>query len=448
MKKYRTNIVLAITFIFVFLIYLFSIISSEYSIALLLLLVILIIQIVGPRLEMRKAAKIIKTNYACKNYKVIIEYLKNKMNCCYFLAAKRGCFINLVITYMINDNVTEATKLLESYPKYKKFKHLTYVNFLLAVAEDNKENIKYYSNKLLNYNKNKIYIQQKESVKKILTMIETGQFDEEIYNNTSYPLLKRICLKVKGEDVVIDSLDVKKEVRNPLKSCSKTRNAINTLLNVLTCISIFIAMILIAIKMSSIDSLTSIDSSYYFINSIWLFYMVLPITLLNLFNGLDLKVKNIKSKFNFELGAIFSIILFLFGSSYFILKNNYTTDKNYLNSLENAIQINLADEFDIITQNFERSDQSHEVAQIKFRSVVIVSGDKFISDERWKDEISPFDILPNMFELTTSNYDKFLIYCYDSNEYNPDDYQAGYNFVVIAYDYENNNFIIYEYHIR
>ena len=167
-----------------------------------------------------------------------------------------------------------------------------------------------------------------------------------------------------------------------------------------------------------------------------------------MFNGLDLKVKNIKSKFNFELGAIFSIILFLFGSSYFISKNNYTTDKNYLNSLENAIQINLADEFDIITQNFERSDQSHEVAQIKFRSVVIVSGDKFIPDERWKDEISPFDILPNMFELTTSNYDKFLIYCYDSNEYNPDDYQAGYNFVVIAYDYENNNFIIYEYHIR
>ena len=57
-------------------------------------------------------------------------------------------------------------------------------------------------------------------------------------------------------------------------------------------------------------------------------------------------------------------------------------------------------------------------------------------------------MLPTLFILQTTNYEKFMIYCFDAKEYNPQTINEGYEYVAIAYDEDNNNLLIYEFYLK
>ena len=58
------------------------------------------------------------------------------------------------------------------------------------------------------------------------------------------------------------------------------------------------------------------------------------------------------------------------------------------------------------------------------------------------------DYVPIIFYYETMNYEKFLIYCFDSKEFNPSNFNYEFDYVVIGYDHENNNLLIYEYYFQ
>jgi hypothetical protein len=57
-------------------------------------------------------------------------------------------------------------------------------------------------------------------------------------------------------------------------------------------------------------------------------------------------------------------------------------------------------------------------------------------------------MLPVMFVFELKNCDKYLVYCVDTKEYNPSTYNINCDYVVIAYDYEENCMLICEFYIK
>ena len=83
----------------------------------------------------------------------------------------------------------------------RKSLYTSYIQFILAISKGETEKAKYHSNRILK-NKKNIAV-QKNMINRINKMLETRVFDEEIYENTKYPIVKRICLAINDPSVII-----------------------------------------------------------------------------------------------------------------------------------------------------------------------------------------------------------------------------------------------------
>lgn len=451
MKKYKTQIVTVINVALIILSVFLSLASNNGIYLFLTLLALLVIRKISFRLEMKPVVQKLNEYTQTSDYGGAISCLLDKINNCYFKTTNETCMVYLIAFYMNNDQVTEAKTLLKKYPKLKKSKFLSYINFILALADNDKYMISYYANKTLSL-KNKAYDIQKDRVKKILQMLNTKEMNMEIYENTNIPLLKRICLKIKGEDVILIPNDIEKNIcNNEVKTLSTKRKVLNKVLNIFTCLSLLFALICIAIRIEQANSNTMFESSYNFLKSFWLFWAFLPIPICNIINGMDLKTKNNKTQNNFVLGIVFSILLFLFGLGHVIFVGTYSKDKSYLEKLEQKINIDFPNDFEIVVENATGGIQeSANGTTYKYGSLVTVKGSKVENFDvnLWKEEITNTDKLPLLYTYSTENFEKHLVYCFDTKEYNPQTYYHEYDYVVIGYDYETNIFLIYEFNVE
>ena len=193
------------------------------------------------------------------------------------------------------------------------------------------------------------------------------------------------------------------------------------------------------------------ENSYNFLKSLWLFWAFLPIPICNIINGMDLKTKNYKTQNNLVLGIVFSILLFLFGLGHVIFVGIYSKDKSYLEELEQKINIDFPNDFEIVVENATGGIQeSANGTTYKYGSLVTVKGSKVENFDvnLWKEEITNTDKLPLLYTYSTENFEKHLVYCFDTKEYNPQNYYHEYDYVVIGYDYETNSFLIYEFNVE
>jgi hypothetical protein len=380
-------------------------------------------------------------------YQECIEYLKFKISNNFLVGTNNFCVIELIALFMLTDQVLEAKRLLVSNPKLAHSSDLMYIRFIIAVAEESEENIKYYADKISKLRQPK-YKQQQENVNRILEMLKNKTMDNEVYENTKYPLLKRICQKINGEDIMIESLVVEKEeqIIPKFEDCNGTRKIIKKTLNIITICTLPFAMILLSTQ--TYDSVTALESSYNSLKLMWILYLFLPISIGNIVYSLNLKAKNYKYKSNFIIGIVFSVLLFLYGSMYFMSIGMFSDDKNYLFNLEEEINIDLPDDFTIVTQDYTGGEQtSTDNCLIKYESVVRISevNTSYFENKYWINEISTPEMLPTLFVFQTKSYEKYLIYCTDTKEYNPTNYIENYNYIALAFDNDNNILMIYEF---
>ena len=115
------------------------------------------------------------------------------------------------------------------------------------------------------------------------------------------------------------------------------------------------------------------------------------------------------------------------------------------------MDINLPDDFSVLTQDWSKGKQTSSFnIYLKYVSVVRLNGNIDLSfTNEWITNVeNKKDYVPITFYYETMNYEKFLIYCFDSKEFNPSNFNCEFDYVVIGYDHENNNLLIYEYYFQ
>ncbi len=430
-----------------------SIILGKYIIFLLTILFILVIEITISYLESKKMFYMAKKFLESYKYQEGIEYFK-KLNG-KLIFNNIVCLGYLSLFYLYNDNAIETKKILMENPKIKKFPEMFYPQFIFAIAENNQEEIIFYSNKIFSM-KNKTYKDQQENTKKILAMIENKEMNIEVYEKTRIPLLKKICLtyNTTADEITfpIDDLNLNNEnieVVKPIATKSIMK-FIKIVLNILTCLSIFIALIIFSIVNNKVEVINEMEGMYYSLKNIWIFYLFLPIPITNFVFGKYLKSNNYKYISNLILGSFFSIFLFIFGSMTFIRNRDFSTDKSYLYNIETMIEMDFPDDFSIITNSLSSKDLKHpDNIQLKYESVVRFNNEIELDNmNSWQTSLNYNNFIPYIFFIQTTNYEYFMIYCIDTKEINPNTYHTKNNYYVIAYDKENSNLLIYEYYIK
>ena len=222
---------------------------------------------------------------------------------------------------MLNDETYKAKVLITNNPRIRKYKLLYYPMFLIAVAEGDKEKIDSLSKKILNI-KSPRYNEQKENVKKILEMIESNTVNVEVYKNTKYPILKKICERINGYDNV-ESLELLNDDIIIYRKTTGITKLIKIILNILSCLTLHMSLGVLSIIVQHSPSTNPEAMLYFELRFIWIMYLFLPITLGNVIYGLYLKNKHYKYKSSVIIGIIFSILLIIYGSMYFFISRPY-----------------------------------------------------------------------------------------------------------------------------
>ena len=267
-------------------------------------------------LEMKHISKDLNKYFSDRNYEAGINYIKNKADNNIFVSSKNYCLMYLTLLYMFNDQSNEAKKLLVNEKVLSTYKELYFTQFILAIAEEDNEHISFYYNKIINL-KNKIFNIQIDSAKKIIEMLNTNVMNQEIHDNTNYPLLKRICKKINGEEVVIESLKVEKKEKVVFTDCSGIKKILKISLNIITCLTLLIGMFIVNM-VYDMNSLLNEDS-VNLINYTWRLWLFSPISISNILYAFYLKKQNYKFKSNLIIGNIITILLFIYGSFFLIV---------------------------------------------------------------------------------------------------------------------------------
>lgn len=317
-KSYISNTIIAILIIILFL-------SSLYLNNLLvfgiMFIVIISLTLIIKRLESKPLINTINETYTSNKYSEGIEYLESKKGTFWITGNNTLCLICLPLFYMFNGETYKAKVLITNNPRIRKYKLLYYPMFLIAVAEGDKENIDSLSKKILNI-KSSRYNEQKEIVKKILEMIESNTVNVEVYKNTKYPILKKVCERINGDDNV-ESLELLNDDIIIYRKTTGITKLIKIILNILSCLTLHMSLGVLSIIVQHSPSTNPEAMLYFELRFIWIMYLFLPITLGNVIYGLYLKNKHYKYKSSVIIGIIFSILLILYGSMYFFISRPY-----------------------------------------------------------------------------------------------------------------------------
>lgn len=317
-KSYISNTIIAILIIIFFL-------SSLYLNNLLVLCIMFIgiisLTLIIKRLESKPLINTINETFTSNKYSEGIKYLESKQGTFWISGNNTLCLICLPLFYMLNDETYKAKVLITNNPRIRKYKLLYYTMFLIAVAEGDKEKIDSLSKKILNI-KSPRYNEQKEIVKKILEMIESNTVNVEVYKNTKYPILKKVCERINGDDNV-ESLELLNDDIIIYRKTTGITKLIKIILNILSCLSLHMSLGVLSIIVQHSPSTNPEAMLYFELRFIWIMYLFLPITLGNVIYGLYLKNKHYKYKSSVIIGIIFSILLILYGSMCFLISRPY-----------------------------------------------------------------------------------------------------------------------------
>lgn len=267
----------------------------------------------------------------------------------------------------------------------------------------------------------------------------------KLYNCSLDYLLRNDYESTKENDVVVS----KPKIRQPYSGKRKVLYIIfKILLIVLTCSTIFSLLLL---SISEKDCICSVDRGYKNLNMLWIYWAFLPIPICCLVFGIVMTIRKKKSVSNIVIGSIFTFFLSIYGSFPVFFKSVYIKDLDYWNYLDSTINLNLPDDVSAIREESEANDGTFETS---FKSVLTFNSKysfhTFQSsiDERWRTTFSN-DAVPYSYAREVSEgFDKYLIYCFDTNECNPSSFISERKYVVISLTEAKMGMYLCEYYAK
>ena len=163
------------------------------------MLVILLIYAIVQRAYINNQQKLIgkaMTDYIKENkYDELIAYLNMQINKRFIASIVIVCKLNLVVAYMLKEDNSAARELLFN-TKWGAFSpHTYYYKLVFYLADNDIDSAKNEYHKLVN-TKRKIKAQLQQA-NKLIDMVETNIYNEEVENNTKLPIVKQICNRYK-----------------------------------------------------------------------------------------------------------------------------------------------------------------------------------------------------------------------------------------------------------
>lgn len=284
----------------------------------------------------------------------------------------------------------------------------------------------------------KIYFDDIEEIKSL------GNYFVLQISGQSYIIKKDALIANSAFITLCNSVQNKVEAKNPKGKLK----AISILLFVLSICTIWGALICVAI----------LSEIYYAMmtESMWIFFLFLPIPIASIVFGFYLKKKGYKYKKNVIVGVIMAVLLCIYGSFAFVFSDIYSHSDEPILKAEQMMNIDIPQHTHINTQDWTKGTQSerrgyiYSISDIYFEDTIVEQFEKNISnDANWISNI-PNDmvgITSYFCDVVMSDY--YIIYNKDTGEFNKLPSSSGtYVFMNILYDAERNTMKLIEYQIE
>lgn len=200
------------------------------------------------------------------------------------------------------------------------------------------------------------------------------------------------------------------------------------ILFIFTILSPFIAMIfiIVAIANSPIPEFPNLLFKYSYIFAIILIFPIASIVYYFIYH------KKVKCKKNLIGGIIVAFILASFSTASLLNEANVQTDKIYLSKLENTLNIDFPDDYQL---NYVATDQYNFTMMVKFNSkediLNVVTTYPFVTSL----DSETIKSLPEKFSVYTITYDYLLTFNLDNKSFNTPIIEKGY---LIGFNVDNN----------
>lgn len=215
-------------------------------------------------------------------------------------------------------------------------------------------------------------------------------------------------------------------------------------------IALFVASLL-----SIIAGIATAGMLSTFPESMWVFFLFVPIPVASVIFGLLISKKGYKCVKNIVVGIIMTIMLCIYGSFSFAFGDIYDHSDAFVVEVEQTLKVDIPAPQTINTMDWTKGSQSVPRGYMYYTSNVYFDDNavsdfenQLATDERW------LSVLPNNLVGISSpaddydSYDYILIYNTYTHQFNELPGRSGtYRFVSVAYNLEDNSMKIAEYDI-
>lgn len=213
---------------------------------------------------------------------------------------------------------------------------------------------------------------------------------------------------------------------------------LSVLLVILSAASFIISFALIVMLSGRYPTASASEATYHTARFAWLAFVFMLVPLGCLVFGIGLKIKK-----NLVIGIVFSALLLIYGGLLSVSLTQYSTDAEYLDSLETEVGIAFPEGMTVITQDWTGGKQtSSDEYLLRYDSVARFASpsdaEAFLEGmdtEAWlTDMASITEGIPTITAIQTGDCEYFLLYCSETNTFNDVVSGSRYNYIYIALD--------------
>ncbi|MBP5090937.1 MAG: hypothetical protein J6328_00025 [Bacilli bacterium] len=242
-----------------------------------------------------------------------------------------------------------------------------------------------------------------------------------------------------------------------MQKTTGTFKTVKVILIVLTCLSLFFGLMLIAFLDRNNEGIAALDQSYYMVSHSWVFFLLLPISLGCLGYGIFLLIRKFKGVSNIIVGLIFSLLLSVYGSFTAIFKPQFDTSSKQWDELGLRLGIDFSDDLKVVAlksggvvqrigpvEMFEYEVESTAVFRRRQSYQAFVDS----LDDRWLKSYPSYTVPNSFYAQTLVGFDRFLIYSFADSTYFPKEVTSGNSYVCIGLSFEKQGMYMIEYRVK
>ena len=191
---------------------------------------------------------VLKKYLAISNPAQAQAYLEKAVENCIFPGVQVGLQSALLVHYLKQGNHNKALQLFALQPRLKRLSTASYAQLVLCLYYNYTQNTQELLEKIQKI-KHPNAESQKQAANQLVAMVETGVFDQNLFDITSIPAVKEICLRYKidktenAEPLVVEDGDLAYLVEDKrLPQEQKKRTPWVTAINVATIVLFFVQL--------------------------------------------------------------------------------------------------------------------------------------------------------------------------------------------------------------